>query len=124
MLTPSRVGALAALGMARVEVYDLPRVTILSTGNEIVEPGQGLAPGQIYDINRFTLSAVVADNGGLAVVRRTARDTLADLERAAMPAFKSSGDITSLSQADGCIEIPASVDTIEEGTSVEVTLFL
>ena len=43
-----------------------PTVAILSTGNEIVEPGQPLAPGQIYDINRFTLAAVVARHGGVA----------------------------------------------------------
>jgi molybdopterin biosynthesis enzyme len=41
---------------------------------------------------------------------------------AAYPAFKGSGDITSLSQADGYIEIPADQSTIEEGTMVEVTL--
>ena len=43
--------------------------------------------------------------------------------KVAVPAFKGSGDITSLSQADGYIEIPASEHTLEEGTLVEVTLF-
>ena len=42
---------------------------------------------------------------------------------AALPAFKGSGDITSLSQADGYIEIPADQSVVEEGTLVEVTLF-
>ena len=41
----------------------------------------------------------------------------------ALPAFKGSGDITSLSQADGYIEIPASEHTVDEGSAVEVTLF-
>src|SRR5882672_1455619 len=53
VLNASRVGALAALGLAQVEVYARPRVAILSTGNEIVEPGRPLEPGQVYDINRF-----------------------------------------------------------------------
>jgi molybdopterin molybdotransferase len=42
---------------------------------------------------------------------------------AAMPAFKASGDITSMSRADGYIEIPADVDVVDEGTLVEVKLF-
>ena len=42
---------------------------------------------------------------------------------AAFPAFKGSGDITSLSQADGYLEIPSDQSTINEGTVVEVTLF-
>jgi molybdopterin biosynthesis enzyme len=42
---------------------------------------------------------------------------------AAVPAFKASGDITSMSKADGYIEIPADVETVEAGTIVEVTLF-
>jgi len=241
-LNASRIGALAALGFTDVEVFAKPRVAVLSTGNEIVEPGQPLAPGQVYDINRFTVSAVVADNGGTPVAYRTAVDTLDDLSRAvdecleqdvlvfsggssvgerdlildviaakgevlfhgvavkpgkptafgriagklvfgmpgyptsclsnayillapalrrmarlpeqiirsltlplaarivsapgrhqfftvriehavAVPAFKASGDITSMSRADGYIEIPADVDVVEEGTLVDVKLF-
>ena len=41
----------------------------------------------------------------------------------AVPVFKASGDITSMSRADGYIEIPAGTDTVPEGTPVEVTLF-
>jgi molybdenum cofactor synthesis domain-containing protein len=241
-LNASRVGALAALGMTDVDVYDKPHVAILSTGNEIIDPGRPLGPGQIYDINRFTVSAVIADNGGVPVPYRTAVDTIADLSMAvdecleqdvlvfsggssvgerdlildvieakgevlfhgiavkpgkptafgrignklvfgmpgyptsclsnayillapalrriarlpeqivrsvmlplgarvasvpgrhqfytvriedgrAMPAFKASGDITSMSRADGYIEIPADIDVVTEGTPVEVKLF-
>ena len=81
-LTPSRVGAIAALGRASVGVYARPRVAILSTGNELVEPGRRLDPGQIYDINRFTVAAVVTEQGGVPVPHRTAQDTLEDLSRA------------------------------------------
>ena len=242
ILNSSRIGAAAALGMARVALFERPRVAILSTGNEVVEPGGPLKPGQIYDINRFTLSAVVADNGGTAVAFPPAPDTLESLTGAlehclandvvvfsggssvgerdlmidvlsakgdvlfhgisvkpgkptgfaivegkpvfampgypascltnahillaplvrrlahlppkvsrsvtlplaqkitsavnrhqfytvrvvdgyAVPAFKASGDITSMSQADGYIEIPAEVEAIERGSLVTVTLF-
>ncbi len=241
-LTPSRVGAIAALGMDRVEVFARPRVALLSTGNEIIEPGRPLGAGQIYDINRFTLSAIIEENGGIPVPHPTAADTLEDLGRAldacladdlvifsggssvgerdlildaiahrgevvfhgiavkpgkptlfgliegkpvlgmpgyptsclsngymllvpllrrlarlpvtvqrsvrvplgqrvvsttgrhqfytvrivdgiAMPAFKASGDITSMSQADGYIEIGAQTDIVEKGEVVEVILF-
>jgi molybdenum cofactor synthesis domain-containing protein len=81
-LNASRVGALAALGVAAVDVYARPRVAILSTGNEIVPPGQPLAPGQIHDINSYTLSAVVSEHGGVPVTFRTAVDTIDDLSRA------------------------------------------
>ena len=82
VLTASRVGAIAALGHTDVLVYARPRVAILSTGNEVVEPGEPLAPGQIYDINSYTLAAVVAEHGGVPVIHRTAIDTLEDLSRA------------------------------------------
>jgi molybdenum cofactor synthesis domain-containing protein len=242
LLNASRLGSIAALGLTEVAVYEKPRVAILSTGNEIVDPGQPLAPGQIYDINRVTVSGVVADNGGIPIPYRTAADTIDDLSRAveeclerdvmvfsggssvgerdlildvvaakgemlfhgiavkpgkptafgrikgrlffgmpgyptsclsnsyillapalrqlarlpqqivrtlslplstrvvsapgrhqfysvriehgvAVPAFKASGDITSMSQADGYFEIPAEVETVEAGTLVRVTLF-
>jgi molybdenum cofactor synthesis domain-containing protein len=76
VLTPSRIGALAAVGRASVEVFAQPRVAILSTGNEIAEPGGALAPGRIYDVNRFTLGAIVTTHGGIPEPQAPAHDTL------------------------------------------------
>jgi molybdenum cofactor synthesis domain-containing protein len=82
VLNASRVGAVAALGIAEVDAYARPRVAILSTGDELVEPGQPLQPGHIYDINKFTLSSVFAEHGAEPVLYRTAVDTIEDLWRA------------------------------------------
>lgn len=81
-LSPARAGALAAVGCERVQVYAKPRVAILPTGNEVVDPGRPLAPGQIYDVNRFTLAAVVAANGGVPETHRPAHDTHEALDAA------------------------------------------
>ena len=81
-LSPSRIGALAAMGLAGVDVYAKPVVAIVSTGNEIVEPGQPLQPGQIYDINRFTLSTIIDAHGGVPQTGASAADRLPDLLRA------------------------------------------
>jgi molybdenum cofactor synthesis domain-containing protein len=79
LLNPSRIGALAATGVLDVNVFAKPRVSILSTGNEIVEPGQPLGPGQIYDVNQFTLSTIIGAHGGVAVAGATAPDSLPEL---------------------------------------------
>lgn len=242
VLNPSRIGALAAVGALDVEVYARPRFAILSTGNEIIEPGRPLGPGEIYDINRFTLSAIITAHGGVPVILPAAPDTIDALSAAidsalgedvlvfsggssvgerdlivdvliargdvlfhgvavkpgkptvfgqvagkpvlgmpgyptsclsngymllvpmlrrmarlpehrphvvrvplarrivsttgrhqfytvrlaggaAVPAFKASGDITSMAHADGYLEIPAHVDIVEAGELVEVKLF-
>src|SRR5215203_678832 len=242
ILNPSRIGALAALGVGDVDVFARPSVAILSTGNEIADPGSELQPGQIYDINKFTLSTIIQEHGGIPMPFATAQDTIEALESAihacstcdvlvfsggssvgerdlildvigrkgeivfhgiavkpgkptvfgsidgkpmfgmpgyptsclsnaylllvpalramarlaprhtaqvtlplgqrivsttgrhqfytvrivdgqAMPAFKASGDITSMSQADGYIEIPAQTDIVEKGETVDVKLF-
>lgn len=57
---PREAGALAAAGQARVRVRRRVRVAILSTGSELVEPGQPLAPGQIWNSNRAQLAAALA----------------------------------------------------------------
>ncbi|HXD74543.1 MAG TPA: gephyrin-like molybdotransferase Glp, partial [Vicinamibacterales bacterium] len=241
-LNPGRLGAVAAIGRNDIAVYAKPRVAILSTGNEVIEPGRPLAAGQIYDVNRFTLTSIVDAHGGIADPRPPVEDSVdalaaaidacasadvivfsggssvgdrdlivdviakkgemifhgiavkpgkptgfakvggkaffampgnptsclsnayvllvpflrsvarlpALIERSlrlplgrrivsqagrlqfytvrvehgiAMPAFKGSGEITSLSQADGYIQIPADQSVVEEGSAVEVTLF-
>jgi molybdenum cofactor synthesis domain-containing protein len=82
VLRPSSVGALAAIGQTDVPVYAKPRVAILSTGNEVVDPGTPLAAGHVYDVNRFTLGAIVDAHGGIPQPHKVAQDTLAALERA------------------------------------------
>jgi molybdopterin molybdotransferase len=74
-LEPSRVGALAAIGIAEVEVFVKPVVAILPTGNELVTPGQPLPPGHVYDMNRYTLGALVERHGGVARQLPTVIDT-------------------------------------------------
>ena len=243
LLNPGRIGAVAAIGRASIEVYAKPRVAILSTGNEVVDPGTTLAPGQVFDVNSFTLSSIAEAHGCIADPRSPAEDSLDKLGAAldacagadvivfsggssvgerdlivdliaargemvfhgiavkpgkptgfayvhgrtpffampgnptsclsnayvllvpflrtvarlpvlaerivrvplgrrivsqagrlqfftvkidngiAMPAFKGSGEITSLSQADGYIQIPPDQSLIEEGSLVDVTLF-
>lgn len=79
LLTPARIGAIAAAGLAGVEVFGKPRVAILSTGNEVADPGTPLAPGHIYDINRFTLDAITREHGGEPFALPAAPDTIDDL---------------------------------------------
>lgn len=63
LLTPAKVGVLAALGLDRVKVYAKPKVAILPTGNEIVKPGSPLHAGQIYDINTYTVVTLLKQHG-------------------------------------------------------------
>jgi molybdenum cofactor synthesis domain-containing protein len=79
VLTPSRVGVLAALGRTHVEVFGRPTVFLISTGDEIVQPGAPLHAGQLYDVNQFTLASIVERHGGLSVPWRGAGDTREDL---------------------------------------------
>jgi len=64
ILTPRETGVLAAIGRRSVKVYRRPKVAIMSTGNEVVQPGERLEFGRIYDINGRTLADSVAENGG------------------------------------------------------------
>jgi molybdenum cofactor synthesis domain-containing protein len=63
-LASREIGILAAIGLTKVMVYKRPKVAILSTGAEVVEPGKSLPPGKIYDINAHALSAAVLESGG------------------------------------------------------------
>ncbi len=89
-LSPVALGVLASVGLAEVSVYRPLRVAILSTGSELVQPGQPLAPGQIYNSNLFLLKGLLAELGmecvDLGAVIDTRSATEAALTRAAKDA--------------------------------------
>jgi molybdopterin molybdotransferase len=70
------VGVLASLGHDRVQAYRRPVVAVLSTGDELLRPGEPLTPGKIYDSNAFSLAAQVRSFGGIPRVLDVARDTV------------------------------------------------
>jgi len=86
ILSPHKIGVLAAIGTNKVEVFKRPRVAIISTGAEVVEPGKPLPPAKIYDINLHTLSAAVIECSGeplnLGIVQDQAKQMEAALKKA------------------------------------------
>ncbi|MFE2229517.1 molybdotransferase-like divisome protein Glp [Streptomyces kronopolitis] len=66
VLGPSQIGLLAAIGRGTVRVRPRPRVVVLSTGSELVQPGEALGPGEIHDSNSFQLTAAARAAGALA----------------------------------------------------------
>lgn len=68
LLTPGRLGLAAAMGHARLKVFRRPRVGILSTGDEVVEPGEALPLGGVYNSNAYSLLGLVEEAGGEPVL--------------------------------------------------------
>lgn len=68
------IGTLAAMGIARISVYKRLKYYIISTGDEIIEPGQKHEPGKIWDINSYTIGALIKKAGGELVNRTIVRD--------------------------------------------------
>jgi len=81
LLGSREVGVLAALGTTRVKVYTVPKVAVLSTGPELIEPGRRLSPGKIYDINAYSISIAVQESGGKPIYLGVFPDHLTDLAK-------------------------------------------
>ncbi|MER9236892.1 molybdopterin biosynthesis protein [Mesorhizobium sp. M0622] len=84
------IGMLATCGISRVAVARRPRVAVLSTGDELVQPGEPLRPAAVYDANGSVVSATIAENGGEAVFFGAIVDDEALLESAMREALKAS----------------------------------
>ena len=83
VLTPARLGALAACGVESVMAHRQPCVTIVVTGTELRPPGEALTPGQIYESNGVMLAAVIAATGA-SVVRLAATEDTEDAHAASL----------------------------------------
>lgn len=89
VLTPARLGALAACGIESVMVHRVPHVTIVVTGTELRPPGEPLAPGQIYESNGVMLAAVM-EAAGATVTRLAATEDTEDAHAASLEEALSS----------------------------------
>ncbi|MEN8171672.1 MAG: gephyrin-like molybdotransferase Glp [Chloroflexota bacterium] len=67
ILRPAEIGGLMALGFTQIEVAKCPRVAIISSGDEVIPPEHSPSPGEVRDINTYTLSAVIQRAGGIPV---------------------------------------------------------
>jgi molybdopterin molybdotransferase len=92
LLGPAEVGLLASLGHAHALVGRKPRVAVISTGNELVPPGETPGPGQIRDSNRFSLAVAAQRAGAVVVVTRHIRDDEDEL-RAGIQAALAEADV-------------------------------
>jgi len=82
ILGAAHIGVIASLGRATVRAIRRPVVAIVSTGNELLEPGQKHQRGKIYNSNAYSVAAMVARYGGVPRIMSIARDTVESLEAA------------------------------------------
>jgi molybdopterin molybdotransferase len=92
VLRPQELGVAASLGLPQLLVRQKPRVAILSTGDEVAEPGDARKPGQIFDSNRFSLHGLVEAAGGLATDHGIVPD-LYDVLHARLRAAAATADV-------------------------------
>lgn len=103
LVTPAALSMAAYLGYPQLRCHNRPRVAILSTGDELVEPGQPLNPGQIRNSNSYALEAQVRTAGGVplrlpiapdnpAIIERTLREALPQVDAVVTSAGVSMGE--------------------------------
>ena len=112
LLTSRETGVLAAIGNEFVEVWRRPRVTIISTGNEIIPPGAAMRPAAVYDSNSQVLADAVREQGGIPILGGIIRDNVDELRSALLKAIEDSDVVllsggTSKGKGDLCYRVVA-----------------
>ncbi len=105
VLRPSETGVLASIGVGEVAVYRRPVVAILSTGDEITEPGRPLLPGRIYDANAYSVAAMVRKFGGIPRLLGISKDTVEDMTRKIHEGLSADMLVTSAGVSRGDFDV-------------------
>ncbi len=88
-ITPSEIGTLASFGYGEVIVFKKPRIAIFGTGDELVEPGNKLSHGQIYNSNLYVFTDLAKRAGADIIMRRVIKDDRESLHSFLSEALKS-----------------------------------
>ncbi|MBC7339349.1 MAG: molybdopterin molybdotransferase MoeA [Firmicutes bacterium] len=107
VLRPPDLGVAAALGYTRLPVYARPRVAIISTGDELVPPGEKPGPGQVRDVNACALAAAVRGEGGIPRLLGIVPDDRDALDRALREGLESDCVIVSGGSSVGARDLVA-----------------
>jgi molybdopterin molybdotransferase len=86
-MRPAEIGGLMAMGIIRMRVINKIRVGLISTGDEVIDPNQSPEPGQVRDINSYTLAALIERTGGQAILYGIVADKLKTLKDVASKAL-------------------------------------
>ena len=113
LLRPQDIGVLSALGYLHIEVYQPPRLSIISTGDEIIRPGETPKPGQVIDINTPALAAVAKRLGAEVISTAYASDDRQEIRSAVELGIKN-GDMVILSGGSSMGEKDYTVEVINE----------
>ncbi|HEY9898514.1 MAG TPA: gephyrin-like molybdotransferase Glp [Pantanalinema sp.] len=115
-LNAARLGLLAGVGRSHVPTHRAPRVAILTTGDELVQPGEPLGPGQIYASNAISLAGMVMEAGAVPVPVGVARDDREETRRMVEEALACDALITSggvsMGRFDHVSEVLAAMGTV------------
>ena len=112
-IRPAEIGGLLALGITSVRVGKKVRVGILSTGDEVIDPSRSPQPGQVRDINSYTLTSLVEKNGGVAVRYGIINDQVQVLKDAAAMAL-SECDVVLITAGSSASTRDMTADVIRE----------
>ena len=97
LLDPAKVGVLASLGLPGARVLARPLVAVVSSGNEVAEPGEPLGPAQVFDSNSYTLASLIGQSGGAARILPRIEDTGDAIRGCIDRAVRDGMDILALS---------------------------
>lgn len=112
VLRPQDIGVLSALGYLQIDVFKRPKLSIISTGDEIIRPGETPKPGEVIDINTPALAAVARRLGADVVLTSYARDDQGDIQEAIENGLEN-GDMVILSGGSSVGEKDYTVKVID-----------
>ncbi len=127
LVRPQDVGALTALGITQVQAARRPVVSIVSTGDELVAPGETPGPGRVRDVNSYTISALVEKHGGIPIPLPLVKDdydaqrdaALRGIEQADVLVFSAGSSISSRDLTASVLDGLGSPGVIVHGVSLK-----